>query len=33
LLKAKDHEVGRLHVRRLMRKIGIETLYRRPKIS
>jgi putative transposase len=33
LLKAEGHEVGRLHVRALMRKMGIEALYRRPKTS
>ena len=33
LLKAEGHEVGRLHIRALMRKMGIEALYRRPKTS
>ena len=30
LLKAEGHEVGRLHVSTLMKKMGIEALYRRP---
>lgn len=33
LLNAKDHDVGRLHVRTLMRKMGIEAIYRRPNTS
>lgn len=33
LLNAEGHEVGRLHVRTLMRKMGIETIYRRPNTS
>ncbi len=33
LLKAEGHEVGRLHVSTLMKKMGIEALYRRPKTS
>lgn len=33
LLNAKDHDVGRLHVRTLMRKMGIEAIYRSPNTS
>lgn len=33
LLKAEGHDVGRLHVRTLMRKMGIEAIYRRPNTS
>ena len=33
LLKAEGHEVGRLHVSTLMKKMAIEALYRRPKTS
>jgi putative transposase len=33
MLKAEGHEVGRLHVATLMKKIGIEALYRRPRTS
>jgi putative transposase len=33
LLKAEGHEVGRLHVSTLMKKMGIEALYRRQKTS
>jgi putative transposase len=33
LLKAEGHEVGRLHVATLMKKMGIEALYRRPKTT
>jgi putative transposase len=33
LLKAEGHEVGRLHVSTLMKKMGIEALYRRPKTT
>lgn len=33
LLNAEDHDVGRLHVRTLMRKMGIEAIYRRPNTS
>ena len=32
LLKAEGHEVGRLHVATLMKKMGVEALYRRPKL-
>jgi putative transposase len=33
LLKAEGHRVGRRHVATLMRKMGIEALYRRPNAS
>jgi putative transposase len=33
MLKAEGHEVGRLHVATLMKKMGIEALYRRPKTT
>lgn len=33
LLNADGHDVGRLHVRTLMRKMGIEAIYRRPNTS
>ena len=33
LLKAEGHEVGRCHVSTLMKKMGIEALYRRPNTS
>ncbi len=33
LLKADGHEVGRLHVSTLMKKMAIAALYRRPKTS
>ena len=33
ILKAEGHEVGRLHLSTLMKKMGIEALYRRPKTS
>ena len=33
LLKAQGHEVGRLHVLTLMKRMGIEALYRRPNTS
>ncbi len=33
LLKAEGYEVGRLRVSKLMQKMGIEALYRRPKTS
>jgi len=29
----KGHEIGRSHVRTLMRKMGIEALYRKPRLS
>ena len=33
LLCAEGHEVGRLHVATLMKKMGIEAIYRRPRTS
>jgi putative transposase len=33
MLKAKSYEVGRLHVSTLMKKMGVEALYRRPKTT
>ncbi len=33
LLKAEGHVAGRLHVAKLMRRMGIEALYRRPRTS
>ena len=33
LLKAEGHKAGRLHVSALMKKMGIEALYRRPNTS
>jgi putative transposase len=33
LLIAEGHDIGRLHVRTLMRKMGIEAIYRRPNTS
>jgi len=33
MLKAEGHEVGRLHVATLMKKMGIEALYRRPRTT
>lgn len=33
LLKQEGHQAGRLHVATLMRRMGIEALYRRPNIS
>lgn len=33
LLNAEGHDVGRLHVRTLMKKMGIEAIYRRPNTS
>jgi putative transposase len=33
LLKLEGHDIGRKHVRTLMRKMGIEALYRRPNTS
>jgi putative transposase len=33
LLKAEGHEIGRLHVATLMKKMGVEALYRRPNTS
>ena len=33
LLRAEGHEVGRLHVSTLMRRMGVEAIYRRPRTS
>jgi len=33
ILKRKGYKVGRIHVRTLMRKIGIEAIYRKPRPS
>ena len=33
LLQAEGHQVGRQHVSALMKKMGIEALYRRPNTS
>jgi putative transposase len=33
MLKTEGHEVGRLHVATLMKKMGIEALYRRPRTT
>ena len=33
LLRAEGHEAGRLHVATLMKKMGIEAIYRRPRTS
>jgi putative transposase len=33
LLKQECHQAGRLHVATLMRRMGIEALYRRPNTS
>lgn len=33
MLRAQGHEIGRKHVATLMRKMGIEALYRRPNTS
>src|SRR5687767_11192915 len=33
LLRQEGHDVGRLHVATLMKKMGIEALYRRPNTS
>ena len=33
LLQAEGHQVGRLHVSTLMKKMAIEALYRRPNTS
>ena len=32
-LRREGHEVGRCHVRRLMRTMGLEALYRKPRTS
>ena len=33
LLKGEGHEVGRLHVATLMKKMGLQAIYRRPNLS
>ena len=33
LLKAEGHQTGRLHVRTLMKRMGVEAIYRRPNTS
>jgi putative transposase len=33
LLRGEGHSIGRLHVRTLMRKMGLEALYRRPNTT
>src|SRR5271165_7197563 len=33
LLKSEGHSVGRLHVSSLMKKMGLEAIYRRPNTS
>ena len=33
ILMAEGHEVGRLHVATLMKTMGIEALYRRPRLE
>jgi putative transposase len=33
ILRIRGHKVGRIHVRTLMRKMGIEALYRKPRLS
>jgi putative transposase len=32
-LKMRGHKVGRIHVRTLMRKMGIEAIYKKPRLS
>jgi len=32
-LKRRGHKTGRIHVRTLMRKMGIEAIYRKPRLS
>jgi len=32
-LRMKGHTVGRIHIRTLMRKMGIEALYKKPRLS
>ena len=32
-LRMRDHTVGRIHVRTLMRKMGIEAIYKKPRLS
>ncbi len=33
LLRLEGHPIGRKHVRTLMRKMGVEALYRKPNLS
>jgi putative transposase len=33
VLKMRGQKVGRIHVRTLMRKMGIEALYKKPRLS
>jgi len=33
VLRIRGHKVGRIHVRTLMRKMGIEALYKKPRLS
>jgi putative transposase len=33
VLRMRGHKVGRIHVRTLMRKMGIEALYKKPRLS
>lgn len=33
ILKMKGHEAGRIHVKTLMRKMGIEAIYKKPRLS
>jgi len=33
ILKRKGYKVGRIHVRTLMRKMGIEAIYKKPRLS
>jgi putative transposase len=32
-LRMRGHKVGRIHIRTLMRKMGIETIYKKPRLS
>lgn len=32
-LRSRGHNIGRIHVRTLMRKMGIEALYKKPRLS
>ena len=33
VLRRRGHKVGRIHVRTLMRKMGIEAIYKKPRLS
>ncbi len=33
IVRMRGHKVGRIHVRTLMRKMGIEALYKKPRLS